>query len=182
MTGFRGHYPTKIELAAMAGAISDLGRFTDYATLLGTAATPAETFADALTTGVEWRSQRDSAEAWEAYAKAQDALAWKTAMTMMDEVKPLFLLAASKDATLVSTYPRLAQLLDAGKVIAKQANATKQKNAKTKAVNAAAAAKAATDAATASAVAAATAAGEAAGKAAAATTAVTPGSSVTVNA
>jgi len=175
LKGFKGNYPNGLELQAMPGAMSDLGRFVDYTAMLGNAATPADTVVSLVTTGLAWRAQRDAAEAWDAYVKVEDGLAWRSAMNVLDEVRPLFLFAVSKNPELATVYPWLTQLFQAPKAVAKQANATKAKKAKVAKTN--------TTTAESNAVAAATAAAAAATAAAdKATTATgTPSKSVTVN-
>jgi hypothetical protein len=171
MKVFRGHYPNKLEVEAMPKAIIELGSFASYTSILGSLTTPAETFADALTLGLSWRSLRTGSEAWDTYVKAQDAKAWKEAMAMVDDVRPAFLRAVAKNAALGLAYPALMDLFTANNTVAKASSAARAKNAKTNATAAATAAKAATDAANA--------ADAEAGKAAAT---VTPPKTVTVNA
>lgn len=151
MADFRGFHPTKTELAAAMGTVSDLGKFADYLTVLGTAAPDAVATANAVSVAMRWRMMRGPTETWDAYVRAQDAMAWKVAITLLDELKPLFLIAAAKNSTLATTYPGLAQMFNAAKATARTATATKKKNAK------AAASAAASAAATAEAVKAATA-------------------------
>ena len=159
---FLGFHPSSRELGAASMAITDLQRFSDYLTVLGSAAPPAAAIAAALTLGTEWRAMRDSTESWDQYARAQDAMAWKNALTLVDELKPLFLNAVAKNATLASQYPGLTQMFDAQKAPAKQAVATRKRNAKAKADTAATAAQAAAAAAPAAVPAATTAAAPAA--------------------
>jgi hypothetical protein len=169
MSSFRGHYPNKLELSAMPKAMGDLGRFVNYAALLGGAAPAASAVVATVDRALDWREIRDSMEAFSAYVKAEDGIAWKSAMNMLDEVRPLFAFAASKDPSLITAYPWLAQLLAASKAPALKAVASRMKKAKSDA---------ATAAATATAVAVAAATAEATAKA---PTPATP-KSVTVNA
>jgi len=171
MTGFKGYYPSSIELESMPGVVNDLGAFTEYTNVLGNSAVPASTLTSRIVLALGWRGVRDTTEAWDEYVKVQDALAWKSAMTALDEVKPLFLFAVSKNPSLATTYSWLAKLFNAPKAISEQANATKAKNKAAKA-------KTAAEAATAAAVATAT---EASNKETDAT-APTPPKTVTVNA
>jgi hypothetical protein len=182
MSTFRGHYPNKVELAEMPKAEEELRQFTDYATIMGSTTTPAVDFANALELGRAWRKLRTESATWDTYVKAQDAKAWKTAMAMLDDVRPIFQRAVLKTAALGLAYPALVALFDATKTVAKAAVAARAKNAETNAATAATAAKAATDAAQATAIAAANAAGVATGKAEAAVTAGAPPKAVTVNA
>jgi hypothetical protein len=181
MRTFRGLYPNKIELAEMPDAEAELRGFPDYASIMGSATTPAEDFANALELGRAWRKLRDESAAWDTYVKAQDAKAWKTAMAMLDDVRPIFQRAAQKNTALVLVYPALTALFDGTKMMAKASASARAAKAKSDAAAAATAAKAASDAATATAVAAANAAGIATGRAESAAAAVTP-KAVTVNA
>lgn len=144
---FLGFRPSSRELGAASAVIADLQRFSDYPTVLGSAAPPAAAIAAALTLGTEWRAMRDTTESWDEYAKAQDAMAWKNALTLLDELKPLFLNAVAKNATLAQQYLGLAQMFDAQRAPARQAAVTKKRNAKAKADTAAPAAQAAAAAA-----------------------------------
>ena len=131
---FLGYRPTSREIAAATTAIADLGNFDDYVAVLGSAVPTAASIASALQLGVSWRGMRDSTATWDVYAKAQDSMAWKNALTLLDELKPVFLGAVAKNPALATKYAGLMQMFDAPKVVAEQATATKKKNAKAKAV------------------------------------------------
>ena len=138
-----GYRPTSREIAAATTAIADLGSFDDYVAVLGSAVPTAASIASALQLGVSWRGMRDSTATWDVYAKAQDGMAWKNALTLLDELKPVFLGAVAKNASLATKYPGLMQMFDAPKALAKLGVATRKKNAKAKADTAASAAQAA---------------------------------------
>jgi hypothetical protein len=139
MRTFMGYHPSKTELSAAPRVLVDLGNFADYNSVLGSSAPPASSVSNAVSVAIQWRMQRGPTEAWDAYVKAQDGIAWKEALTLLDEVKALFLIAAAKNPTLTTTYPGLARMFDAPKVAAKQATSTRKKNAKTAAAATAAA-------------------------------------------
>ncbi len=141
MSQFRGCYPHKSELAAAPGVITDLEKFAGYSTTLGTSAPPVPAVTGAISVALEWRTMRDSTETWDEYVRAQDAMAWQAAMTYLDDIKPLFLIAVSKNPSLATTYPWLAQVFNAPKVSARQAKTTKKNNAKAAVASAQAAAK-----------------------------------------
>lgn len=128
-----GFYPNKLELAAMAGVVSDLNAFSDYAETLGNKVEPAATLAGWITRALSWRMLRNETEQWSAYVMGEDALSWKVALIGLDDLKPLFTFAATKDATLATKYPSLAKLFGASKTIAKAVhNAKVRKAAKAK--------------------------------------------------
>ncbi len=149
MDAFRGSYPNKNELVAAPLALTDLGNFTSYPTVLGSSAPAEPAVAGKLSVAISWRAVRNESQAWLAYVNAQDAIAWKAALSSLDEVKPLFLIAVAKNPELAGTFPGLSQMFDAGKVVAAKALATKKKatEAEAKAAKKAAAAQAAANAA-----------------------------------
>jgi hypothetical protein len=114
--------------------LADLSNFTDYATVLGSAAPDPTTLMSDLTVGLAWRSTRNASEAWTEYVKVADAMAWQAVTPALDALKPAFALALAKDPTLASKYRGLAALFSARKATAQAAVTTKQKKAKAKAV------------------------------------------------
>jgi hypothetical protein len=144
---YLGFHPTSREVSASAVAIANLAKGDAFNAALGSLAPPAATLAAALETAIEWRAMRASSEAWDAYVRGQDGLAWKQALTIVDEVKPVFQIAVAKNPALASQYPGLVQLFEAPRLDSKQATATKKKNAKTKAAAALSSAHAAGEAA-----------------------------------
>jgi hypothetical protein len=175
LRGLRGYSPRQTELTTLPGVIADLGNFIDYASVIGAKAPAATTVQSKISTALGWRKVRNKAEAWEIYARTEDAIAWKEAAVVLDKIKPLFLFAVTEDPTLSAKYPSLAAYCTATKEATAQANVTRQKNARTKAAADAAAA-------TAAAVGAATASAVAATKAEAAAATVPVGKAVTVTA
>jgi hypothetical protein len=133
---FAGVYPNRYELQAAPGAANDLDRFADYPEVLGNAAVPAGTVSESLRRAIAWHTLRMAAELWVAWVKTEDALAWQEADANVEEVRPLFTFAASKNPALAKEYPSLAQYLDGQQQVAKEAKATKVKNAKAKAAEA----------------------------------------------
>jgi hypothetical protein len=130
---FKGYLPNHYELAAVAGAVSDLLRFTTYGSVMGASAVPAETLGESLSRAIQWRDLRDETEAFAVYVKTEDATAWKEAMGYVDEVRPLFTYAVAKNASLATQFPSLAAFLAASKELALEGAATRVKKAKAKA-------------------------------------------------
>jgi hypothetical protein len=130
---FSGYRPTERLILAATTAINDLGNVDDYVAVFGSAVPAASKVAGAIALGIQWRDMRDLTETWDAYVRAQDALAWKAALLLLDELKPVFLNAIAKNGALASQYPGLTQLFQAPREYAKQAAATKAKKAKAKA-------------------------------------------------
>jgi hypothetical protein len=121
--------PRKAQVAAAAPVVDELRHFADYEAIFGTLVPAAKRIASVLDFAVKWRSQRDAAETWNTYVRAQDALAWEAALGLLDELKPSFQRAVARDPALAATYPRLATFFAAHKQIAQRATATKKKKA-----------------------------------------------------
>ena len=79
----------------------------------------------------------EASAAWDEYVRAQDGMAWKDALTLVDQLKPLFRIAAARSTNVARDYPGIAELCDAANVVAKRSLATRQKRAKEKAAEAA---------------------------------------------
>ncbi len=144
---FLGYRPSSREIAAASTVVANLGSADNWVATFGSAVPSAASLATALSLGLEWGEMRSATAAWDVYAKAEYSMAWKSALLLLDQLKPVFFGAIAKDPALASQYPGLMQMFDAPKAVAKQAVATKKKNAKAKAVAAAPAAQAAAAAA-----------------------------------
>ena len=140
---FLGYRPRSREIAAASTVVADLGSADDWVATFGSTVPSAATLATALSLGLEWGEMRSATAAWDVYAKAEYSMAWKSALLLLDQLKPVFLGAVAKDPALAQQYPGLMQMFDAPKAVAKQAVATRKKNAKAKADTAAPAAQAA---------------------------------------
>jgi hypothetical protein len=140
---YQGYHPTAKELVAAPAAMADLERFVDYTAAFGSLVPSPEAITAALTSGVAWRALLGPSNEWNEYVKGQNGMAWKYALTLLDELKPAFLTAVAKNRALAQKYPGLYALLEAPREVAKQGLATKKKNGKTKAVATASAAQAA---------------------------------------
>ena len=145
---FLGYHPSSREIAAASTVVANLGSADSWVATFGSTVPSAATLATALSLGLEWGQMRSATEAWEVYVKAEYSMAWKSALLMLDQLKPVFFGAIAKDPALAQQYPGLMQMFDAPKAVAKQASATKKKNAKAKAAAAAPAAQAAAAAVT----------------------------------
>jgi hypothetical protein len=155
LLGYRAFAPRQLELMSLPGIITDLGNFTDYTSVIGVSAPPAATVQSKISTGLSWRKAHVLSEAWAAYVRSENAMAWKEATTLLDEIKPFFAYALAKNANLATAYPSLAAYFASTKAATAKATATREKNAKGKAATAVAnATAAAVAAATATAVAA----------------------------
>jgi hypothetical protein len=132
----RGHYASQAEVIAAPLAAKDLESFANYTATFGPYAPSATALVNAITVSLGWRALRTASEAFAAYAKAEDAVAWKATIGQLDQLKALFLLAVQKNPALATECPGLAQLFNAAKVEAKAALATKKRNAKAAAAEA----------------------------------------------
>ncbi len=142
---FLGFRPTSREVAAASLVITDLARNDDYQATFGSTAPTVARITDILQAALAWRNLRSRTEAWDEYVKAQDALAWKLALTCLADLRPLFLAAVGQKQAIARMYPGLVQMFEAPKLVANQGIVTRKKNARArKAAAAEAAATAAT--------------------------------------
>ncbi len=127
---FRGIVPRKRELTALAQALVDLSRFTDYDTVMGNTAPARADVIQAFTTGAQWTTQYQSSDAWQKYAGLMQGLSWQVIRTQEDYLRPAFALAAKRNPALAEKYTGLAKLLAAPNTSAQKAVATKKANKK----------------------------------------------------
>jgi hypothetical protein len=120
-----GSHPRQLEVATASEVVDELEGFTDYDAVFGATVPPVELIAKLLDFARQWRVQRDASAAWNVYVRAQDALAWKAALDLLDELKPAYKLAAARKPAIAAKYPRLSTFFDAHKQIAQRATATK---------------------------------------------------------
>jgi hypothetical protein len=130
---FMGYRPTSRETAAASTAISNLANADNWVATFGSSVPSPATLTSALTLGLQWGEMRASTTAWDVYVKAQYAMAWKRALILLEDLKPVFLCAIAKNSALASQYEGFAQMFDAQKLVARQAIATRKRNAKAKA-------------------------------------------------
>jgi hypothetical protein len=127
---FLGFRPTSREVASASTIVGELTRASDFQTTFGSTAPTAESILDVLQLALAWRLMRDRTAAWTEYVKAQDAMAWKSAATLLASFRPAFLAAATRDTALKMTYRGLAEMFEAPKLVANQGITTRRKNAK----------------------------------------------------
>jgi hypothetical protein len=127
-SNYRPFLPRSTEVAALANAVTDLRKCTNFATLFGATALPYAQVLQAFDVGNQWTTMRIETAAWDAFCQTQEGICWQTIRVMMDRLGPAFELAVTGDATVASTMPGLAALLGAKKAIAQKAVATKKAN------------------------------------------------------
>jgi hypothetical protein len=76
---YRGTKPQKAELVALPLAIRDLGNFTNYAAVIGSAAPPFAEVVQTFDVTNQWSSMRNASSAWDEYARDQEGIAWSKA-------------------------------------------------------------------------------------------------------
>lgn len=136
---FLGFRPTSREVAAASTVVADLAHAGGYEATFGSAAPAAAGIIRVLELGLAWRSMRDRTETWAEYVKAQDAMAWKDVLTVLAELRPVFLAAVAKTPALASKYPGLVEIFEAPKLVTSLGIVTRKKNAKARAAAEAAA-------------------------------------------
>jgi hypothetical protein len=125
---YRGTQAQKAELVALPHALADLRSFASYPAILGAAVPPLAELVQAFDVSKQWSTMRNASSAWDAYCRDQEGLAWIVMRTLMDRLKPAFLLAVKTNPSLASTYAGLAALLGAKTVTAHKSAATRKRN------------------------------------------------------
>jgi len=130
---YQGWRPKTAQVAVAGLIVTELETASDYAAQFGGAAPDAMMLANALDVASRWRALRTAADAFQAYARAEDGMAWKAALTMLAQLEPLYAAALTRDASVADTYPALNRWFDIPKAIAQGAAATKKKARKSRA-------------------------------------------------
>jgi hypothetical protein len=125
---YRSAMPRAMELAALAGAVADLRRFTNFDEVFGMTGLPYEQVLQAFDVGNQWSSMRTASFVWDRYSTTMEGMGWEAIRAIMARLQPVFALAAVADQSLVTTFPSFAALLGAKKAIAKKAAATRKAN------------------------------------------------------
>jgi len=133
---FQGCRPKAAQVGVSPLVVTELTSSPTYGDDLGPTAPPARMIASAVNLAYRWRLIRNATEAWLAYVRTQDGLAWRDALALVTQLEPFVLAAVTRDPSVAAAYPGLMRMFDAPKVIARTASATKKKAAKTKAQNA----------------------------------------------
>ncbi len=127
---YRGVLPKTTQLAVLSGVVQELGRFSDYASVLGRTAPPLESILQSFGAANQWSLMRVRTIAWEEYCLQQEGLAWVDIRRLMAKLQPLFELASASDASIGTRFPMMVKLFNAQRVIAKKAVATRKANRK----------------------------------------------------
>ena len=131
---YLGAHPKKGQLTALSGAIAELeSKSSDYATALGPLVPPAPKLAVELTNAAQWTALRKRLQAFLIYVKSSEAICWKTALADLEKLNVIFQLLQKQNLALATEFPELTKLLDAPKVVAARATATRARNSKEKA-------------------------------------------------
>jgi hypothetical protein len=125
---YRGKQPKAAELTNIEGAISDMIRFTNFATVLGNTVAPADQIIHLLQAGAAWSGIRVATASWDVYCSAQEGLAWTAIRGVMQTLRPSFDLAVQVNSAVSTMYPSLASLLAAQQVIARKGASTRAAN------------------------------------------------------
>jgi len=128
LTEFRGSHAKKAQIAAVAGVLTELADPTTYAQQLGPYAIAAGSFTQVLSTAGGWSNVRIALEAYLLYAKTQEGIAWRAALTDIDQLKAVFDVAATRNPDLARQLPALARLLGVTGQVTQKAVATKKRN------------------------------------------------------
>ncbi len=130
---YRAVLPRDSELRALPIAVKDVAKFTDYTAIFGSVAPSYAELSEALIVANAWSAMRTMTAAWDAFCGAQEGLSWTALRALMARMQTPFEAAIAAGVKLDTTYPGLATLLSAKKMIARKGASTRKLNAKAKA-------------------------------------------------
>jgi hypothetical protein len=133
MRVYAGDHPRVEEIQAAPDAVAELQASTTYGATFGPAAPEEAPFVVLLEDAVGWSNIRIALELYLTYAKSQEVVVWKGALTQMDQLRAAYALAVTHDPSVATEFPATARLLSVRAGIAKKAAATRARNAKAKA-------------------------------------------------
>jgi len=134
---YRGAHPKAGQIAAVPSATAELNaNAASYTETFGPAVPSAGQLAGKLTNASQWTAMRVAIEVFMLYVKSNEAVAWKSALTDLEELNAIFQVIAKQNPVLIDGFPELEKLLDVDKVVGQRAAATRAREAKTKAAGA----------------------------------------------
>jgi hypothetical protein len=140
LSGYRGSHPKAGQLAAVPGVVTELTGSITYSATFGPAAPEAGPFVQVLGNALGWTELRIAIETFLLYVKLQEAVAWKSGLTQIEQAKAIYDVVVARTPNVAVQFPALARLLDVTNGIAKKAAASRKKAKATKAASTATAA------------------------------------------
>jgi hypothetical protein len=127
LLAFRGFHARAEQVAAVPGVVSELSCSSAYSTTFGPAAPPQGPFVQTLQNAAGWTAARLSLESYLIYVKSEEGLAWKAALTQMEQVKSVYDVTLKTNAQLPALFPALTRLLGVQSDIAKKSAAARKR-------------------------------------------------------
>jgi hypothetical protein len=107
-------------------AAEEIRTATTYESTFGSLAPAAAPLSDAISFAAAWSAKRASAEAWRAYTRQQEDLAWRFAQGKLDSLRPSYVAATSLDPAVSSQFSKVTQLFAPRSAAASKAAASKK--------------------------------------------------------
>jgi len=123
----RGYFPRASEAAALPDVALEVATSTTYTSTFGPSMPAAVPFVVMLQNAAEWTTQRIALEAYLAYAKGQEGLAWKALRPHLDQAKEVYAVTVSKNTDVPVLFPALTRLFDGNVSVAKRGHATRKR-------------------------------------------------------
>jgi hypothetical protein len=142
LVDYRGYHPRVGQVAALPDAVAELSSSSTYAATFGPAAPAEGTFVTCLEDAASWSSLHGAIEAFLVYVKSQEAVAWKAALTQIDQAKAVYDVTIARNPSVPTQFPALTRLLEVTNAIGRKSAASRQRKKATDAKKAAAAANA----------------------------------------
>ena len=123
----RGYFPRASEAAALPDVALEVATSTTYTSTFGPSMPTVGPFVVMLQNAAEWTTQRIALEAYLAYAKGQEGLAWKALRPHLDQAKEVYAVTVSKNTDVPVLFPALTRLFDGNVSVAKKGHATRKR-------------------------------------------------------
>ncbi len=133
LVDYRGSHPKAGQIAAVPNAVAELNaNAASYTQTFGPAVPPAPQLAGKLTNASQWTAMRVAIEAFLIYVKSNEAVAWKSALTDLEELNAIFQVIEKQNPVLLNGFPEVEKLLGVDKAVGQRAAATRARKAKAK--------------------------------------------------
>jgi hypothetical protein len=123
LSEYRASHPKAGQLAAVPGVIAELTGSSTYAAAFGPAAPDAGVFVQVLGNALGWTELRIAIETFLLYVKLQEAVAWKSGLTQIEQAKAIYDVVVARTPNVAVQFPALGQKAAASRKKAKAAKA-----------------------------------------------------------
>jgi len=124
---FRGYHAKPAQVAMVPQLVSELTPPDAFDSALGSFSPPGGPYTQILSLAADWTAARIAVEVYLAFAKTQEGIAWRSALTQTEQIKAVFDVAVVRNATLPEQFPALSRFLGVPSQITQRAHATRKR-------------------------------------------------------